>query len=241
MLQMRRSVRSPRTLPARARTPTSSSRPSPASPTSARLLRSAPPLTCSSPSVVPVRLVSLILLFRVFSSRPRSLRHLSPLPCIIPSSVPHLPPSSSNLPLTVSLSATVGPTATIAFLPFNPAADISRSPAASASASAALSPCALNCILDAADATECKVPGNVTCTCTNADFQFKAQSCLTNECQAAEVGAALDLQQSQCGAGAPRFTYSTLSCFLVSLSLLTPSLPSPLYYSQFRSPFTSFI
>ncbi|KAJ7871337.1 hypothetical protein B0H13DRAFT_1040171 [Mycena leptocephala] len=69
-----------------------------------------------------------------------------------------------------------------------------------ASALDGLTPCALNCITGAADATECKVFTNVTCTCTNADFQFKTQSCLTNECLAAELGAVLGLLHSQCDA-----------------------------------------
>jgi hypothetical protein len=58
----------------------------------------------------------------------------------------------------------------------------------------------LNCITDAANATECKIFSNTTCVCTNADFQFKVQSCLTAECQASELGAAQGLQQQVCGA-----------------------------------------
>ncbi|KAJ6474416.1 hypothetical protein C8R47DRAFT_1324190 [Mycena vitilis] len=71
---------------------------------------------------------------------------------------------------------------------------------ASATAIAALSPCALTCITAAASASDCQTPANVTCLCTNADFQQKSGSCLTLECQASEVGAAIGLQQSQCGA-----------------------------------------
>ncbi|KAJ7921586.1 hypothetical protein B0H13DRAFT_2415342 [Mycena leptocephala] len=76
--------------------------------------------------------------------------------------------------------------------------------AASASASAiagtALSPCALACITAIANTTECGILSNITCACTNADFQFKAGSCLHPECQANEMGAALGLQAQQCGA-----------------------------------------
>ncbi|KAJ7152163.1 hypothetical protein C8R43DRAFT_1003674 [Mycena crocata] len=71
---------------------------------------------------------------------------------------------------------------------------------ASASAAAALSPCALSCASLAAANSTCNVATNVTCVCTNADFQFKAASCLQTECQASEMGAALGLQNSQCGA-----------------------------------------
>ncbi|KAJ7467659.1 hypothetical protein FB451DRAFT_1560789 [Mycena latifolia] len=72
--------------------------------------------------------------------------------------------------------------------------------AASATAAAGLSACATVCITDAAANSTCGNFGNLTCVCTNADFQQKAQTCLTAECQASEVGAALGLQQSQCGA-----------------------------------------
>ncbi|KAJ7467653.1 hypothetical protein FB451DRAFT_1401642 [Mycena latifolia] len=71
---------------------------------------------------------------------------------------------------------------------------------ASASALAALSPSAAVCITDAAANSTCANFGNLTCVCTNADFQQKAMTCLAAECQAAEAGAALGLQQSQCGA-----------------------------------------
>ncbi|KAJ7182184.1 hypothetical protein C8R43DRAFT_940330 [Mycena crocata] len=74
------------------------------------------------------------------------------------------------------------------------------SAAASTTAVAALSPCALSCISLAAADTACGTPTNVTCVCTDADFQFKAGSCLSTECQPAEMGAALGLQNSQCGA-----------------------------------------
>ncbi|KAK7045186.1 CFEM domain-containing protein [Favolaschia claudopus] len=71
---------------------------------------------------------------------------------------------------------------------------------AAASASAALQPCALNCIVAAAGATECNVPTNFTCACTNADFQAMANSCLTLECKPDELGVAMGLQAQQCAA-----------------------------------------
>ncbi|KAJ7921557.1 hypothetical protein B0H13DRAFT_2318258 [Mycena leptocephala] len=53
---------------------------------------------------------------------------------------------------------------------------------ASAIAGTALSPCALACITVIANTTECGILSNITCACTNADFQFKAGSCLQPEC-----------------------------------------------------------
>ncbi|KAJ7891919.1 hypothetical protein B0H14DRAFT_3126259 [Mycena olivaceomarginata] len=58
----------------------------------------------------------------------------------------------------------------------------------------------LGCLTAAANATECGSPANLTCACTNADFQFKSSSCLQAECLASELGAAVGLQQAQCGA-----------------------------------------
>ncbi|KAJ7806651.1 hypothetical protein B0H14DRAFT_3483933 [Mycena olivaceomarginata] len=72
--------------------------------------------------------------------------------------------------------------------------------AAQASATAVLTPCVLGCLTAAANATECGSPANLTCACTNADFQFKSSSCLQAECLASELGAAVGLQQAQCGA-----------------------------------------
>ncbi|KAJ6533065.1 hypothetical protein B0H19DRAFT_1272532 [Mycena capillaripes] len=73
------------------------------------------------------------------------------------------------------------------------------SSAPAASANAALTPCALTCLLAAADATGCGTT-DVNCACTNADFQFRARSCLQAECQASELNGVLELQAQQCGA-----------------------------------------
>ncbi|KAJ7510577.1 hypothetical protein B0H11DRAFT_2269196 [Mycena galericulata] len=57
-----------------------------------------------------------------------------------------------------------------------------------------LSNCALACIsAAAADST------NLTCVCTDANFQAKCASCLKAECQAADAGPALALQKRECG------------------------------------------
>ncbi|KAJ7810983.1 hypothetical protein B0H14DRAFT_3480092 [Mycena olivaceomarginata] len=73
--------------------------------------------------------------------------------------------------------------------------------AAQPSGTAGIAPCVLNCLAAAANATECGVPTNLTCACTNADFQFKSRSCLQAECKPEDLVAALGLQQQQC---APR-------------------------------------
>ncbi|KAJ7318551.1 hypothetical protein DFH08DRAFT_892223 [Mycena albidolilacea] len=91
-----------------------------------------------------------------------------------------------------------------------------------ASATAALGPCALTCITDAAAATECNILGNLTCVCTNPDFQFKSMSCIQSECQAAELGAAIGAQQQQCGGAGSSTTLSVTG----TPSATNPFLPS---------------
>ncbi|KAF7302855.1 CFEM domain-containing protein [Mycena kentingensis (nom. inval.)] len=63
----------------------------------------------------------------------------------------------------------------------------------------ALTPCVLGCITAAARATVCGTFTNVTCICTDADYQQKAASCLQVECKSDEFVAALALEQAQCG------------------------------------------
>ncbi|KAF7304540.1 CFEM domain-containing protein [Mycena chlorophos] len=75
--------------------------------------------------------------------------------------------------------------------------------ASSASESASLSsltPCVLGCLTPAAAQSECLTFTNVTCVCTNADFQYKATTCLQAECSASEMTAALAMQSAECGA-----------------------------------------
>ncbi|KAJ7323156.1 hypothetical protein DFH08DRAFT_817734 [Mycena albidolilacea] len=88
------------------------------------------------------------------------------------------------------------------------------SSAAQPSGTAGLTPCVLNCLAAATNATECETPTNLSCTCTNTDFQFKARSCLQAECKSEDV-AAVGLQQQQC---AP-----------LSLSATVPHPPPPLH------------
>ncbi|KAJ6545766.1 hypothetical protein B0H19DRAFT_1168460 [Mycena capillaripes] len=82
---------------------------------------------------------------------------------------------------------------------FSSGASSASAAASSAAASAQLPLCALNCVTAAANATVCGIPTNMTCVCTNPDFQFKAQSCLTAECSPADAGAAVGQQQAVCG------------------------------------------
>ncbi|KAF7303691.1 CFEM domain-containing protein [Mycena indigotica] len=64
----------------------------------------------------------------------------------------------------------------------------------------ALTPCIIGCLTAAGQATVCNTFTNVTCVCTNADFQQKSASCFQGECKAAELAPAMALQQSQCAA-----------------------------------------
>ncbi|KAJ7510551.1 hypothetical protein B0H11DRAFT_2269180 [Mycena galericulata] len=66
----------------------------------------------------------------------------------------------------------------------------------------ALSNCALACISTAAADSSCLVATNLTCVCTDANFQAMSASCLAAECQPAEVGPALALQEQECGTSA---------------------------------------
>ncbi|KAF8212813.1 hypothetical protein K438DRAFT_1957410 [Mycena galopus ATCC 62051] len=61
-------------------------------------------------------------------------------------------------------------------------------------------PCAQTCLGAAANVTGCVSPLNITCVCTNADFQFKAESCLLLECQPIELSGAILVQYGLCGA-----------------------------------------
>ncbi|KAF7324901.1 CFEM domain-containing protein [Mycena kentingensis (nom. inval.)] len=63
----------------------------------------------------------------------------------------------------------------------------------------ALTPCILGCINAAAADSPCGSFTNVSCVCTDADFQFKSGTCFQAECQASEVGPALALQSANCG------------------------------------------
>ncbi|KAJ7802606.1 hypothetical protein B0H14DRAFT_3884487, partial [Mycena olivaceomarginata] len=89
-----------------------------------------------------------------------------------PPRTPPSPPASHPAPPLAALPSPVAP-------PVSPPASLTVSQAA-------------------ANATECGVPTNLTCACTNADFQFKSSSCLQAECKPEDLVAALGLQQQQC-------------------------------------------
>ncbi|KAJ7336081.1 hypothetical protein DFH08DRAFT_813327 [Mycena albidolilacea] len=61
--------------------------------------------------------------------------------------------------------------------------------AAKPSGTTRLTPCVINCLAAAANATECGTLTNLTCACTNANFQFKAHSCLQAKCKPEDVAA----------------------------------------------------
>ncbi|KAF7341404.1 CFEM domain-containing protein [Mycena venus] len=122
-------------------------------------------------------------------------------------------PSSSSAPHSSSGPTHSGSGAIPSSSPAIPSGSASISNTGSAaipSSSAQLTPCALNCLAAAASASECGTPTNLTCVCTNPDFQYKAASCLKAECRPAEGAAVLDMQASQCyglsATGAPTAT-----------------------------------
>ncbi|KAI0762960.1 hypothetical protein C8Q74DRAFT_1292829 [Fomes fomentarius] len=74
-----------------------------------------------------------------------------------------------------------------------------------------ISPCILQCITTAAGAAGCSGLTDVTCFCTNTDFQNQTLSCLQKSCTDADVKASQALQQQQCGAVSGNSTASTAS------------------------------
>ncbi|KAJ7347447.1 hypothetical protein DFH08DRAFT_1080408 [Mycena albidolilacea] len=89
----------------------------------------------------------------------------------------------------------------------------------------------LGCLTAAANATEYGSPANVTCACTNADFQFNSTSYLQAECKAEELAAAVGLQQQQ---RAPR------ECCSCIVSPRPPHFASLFSISASPPPFASF-
>ncbi|KIK69433.1 hypothetical protein GYMLUDRAFT_1002773 [Collybiopsis luxurians FD-317 M1] len=63
-----------------------------------------------------------------------------------------------------------------------------------------LSSCATACVSQAAEKDGCGSFTNITCVCTNAQFQADALSCLTAECSASDLTTLQGLQATECGA-----------------------------------------
>jgi len=63
-----------------------------------------------------------------------------------------------------------------------------------------LSSCAEACVSQAAQQDGCVTFTNITCVCTNAQFQQDARTCLTAECTAADLTELEGLEASLCGA-----------------------------------------
>ncbi|KAJ7923637.1 hypothetical protein B0H13DRAFT_1979721 [Mycena leptocephala] len=108
--------------------------------------------------------------------------------------------ASASLAIAQSSSGSAAASSKSAAISSGASSGSAAGASASAIAGSALSTCAIACITAAANATECGIASNITCACTNADFQFKAHSCLQAECQASEMAAALGLQSQECGA-----------------------------------------
>ncbi|TBU23019.1 hypothetical protein BD311DRAFT_674828 [Dichomitus squalens] len=64
-----------------------------------------------------------------------------------------------------------------------------------------ISPCILTCIEQAASANGCSSALDVSCLCSNTQFQQSALSCLESSCSSSDVQAAQALQSAECGAG----------------------------------------
>ncbi|KAJ6526176.1 hypothetical protein DFH09DRAFT_1188066, partial [Mycena vulgaris] len=62
----------------------------------------------------------------------------------------------------------------------------------------ALSPCATTCITGAAANSACLITTNMTCMCTDTDFQGQFNTCLLGQCLASEMQVALGLLGSEC-------------------------------------------
>ncbi|PPR06174.1 hypothetical protein CVT24_000702 [Panaeolus cyanescens] len=62
-----------------------------------------------------------------------------------------------------------------------------------------VTPCVLACIQPAAQQNGCTFT-DAQCVCSSAQFQADATKCLTDNCTADDVSAALALQTAQCGA-----------------------------------------
>ncbi|KAF7372808.1 CFEM domain-containing protein [Mycena sanguinolenta] len=76
-----------------------------------------------------------------------------------------------------------------------------------------LSPCAMSCTMAAAAAENCNLAER-SCLCNNADFQFKAKSCIQGECQPAELDDAQQLLSSECGPASPTAAPTATTPFL---------------------------
>ncbi|KAI0737218.1 hypothetical protein C8Q80DRAFT_1301062 [Daedaleopsis nitida] len=63
---------------------------------------------------------------------------------------------------------------------------------------AGISPCILQCITQAATGTGCSGLTDVTCFCTNTQFQQASAACLQQSCTAADLQTVMALQQSEC-------------------------------------------
>ncbi|KAI0742027.1 hypothetical protein C8Q80DRAFT_1109672 [Daedaleopsis nitida] len=59
-----------------------------------------------------------------------------------------------------------------------------------------ISPCLLTCI---SQAKGCSSLTDVTCFCTNAEFQAEALACLQKSCTAEDLATVTALQQAECG------------------------------------------
>ncbi|KAF9067491.1 hypothetical protein BDP27DRAFT_1176252, partial [Rhodocollybia butyracea] len=62
-----------------------------------------------------------------------------------------------------------------------------------------LSACATACLTQAAEQDGCGSFTNVTCACTNAQFQADVVSCISAECPISDLSDVEGLQTAECG------------------------------------------
>ncbi|KAJ6572540.1 hypothetical protein DFH09DRAFT_1153104 [Mycena vulgaris] len=107
--------------------------------------------------------------------------------------VPLVPLSLSS---TISYKSTISSACCKFNLPGSPS-DIVLLPRW-ASLPSALSPCTTTCITGAAANSACLITTNMTCICTDTDFQGQFNTCLLGQCLASEMQVALGLLGSEC-------------------------------------------
>ncbi|KAI9452280.1 hypothetical protein BJY52DRAFT_1405478 [Lactarius psammicola] len=69
--------------------------------------------------------------------------------------------------------------------------------------------CIITCLQQAVSPSTCTSYTDITCVCSNREFQSTAAACLNANCTTADQAAALELQQSQCGSGSSSSATST--------------------------------
>ncbi|KAJ7059617.1 hypothetical protein C8F01DRAFT_216949 [Mycena amicta] len=103
-----------------------------------------------------------------------------------------IPPLHPPSPMrTVALLALVASASVVA--------QSSSATESAADASPSISPCILDCLTTAGTASPCMTFTNVTCACTDDEFQKSTAACIMDQCPD-EMEAGQELQDANCGA-----------------------------------------